>query len=98
MNHHDAEITDVVIVLDELDDEQTLAVVKKLEAAGLNVTSVNHDISTVEGSIRSEKVHGLHHVEKVRYVRSVMTYTADYPPGDPRDADGPQEQCDECED
>jgi hypothetical protein len=98
MNHHDGEVTDVVIVLDDLNDEQTQEVVTHLKSAGLAVSTVNNDTSTVEGSIDSQKVHDLKKVAKVRYVRSVMSYTVDYPPGDPRDQDGPEEECDEQED
>ncbi|MDB5302040.1 MAG: hypothetical protein JWO87_3703 [Phycisphaerales bacterium] len=98
MNHHDGEVTDVVIVLDDLNDEQTQEVVGHLKCAGLAVSGVNNDTSTVEGSIDSQKVHDLKKVANVRYVRSVMTYTVDYPPGDPRDKDGPEDVCDEQED
>jgi hypothetical protein len=98
MNHHDGEVTDVVIVLDDLNDDQTQEVVTHLKSVGLSVSSVNNDTSTVEGSIDSCKVHDLKKVGKVRYVRSVMTYTVDYPPGDPRDQDGPEEVLDDRED
>ena len=91
MNHRDAEITDVVVVLDDLNDEQTNQIVLKLQAAGLAVTNVDNNQSIVEGSIDSAKVHDLKHVDCVRYVRSIFSYTADYPPGDPRDKDGPEE-------
>ena len=98
MNHHDAELTDVVVVLDDLDDAQTELVVVALKAAGLEVSSVDNDTSTVEGTIDSAKVHALKSVASVRYVRSVMSYTVDYPPGDPRDLDGPEDLDDESED
>ena len=98
MNHQDAQLTDVIIVLEELDDAQTIEVVKTLEAVGLTVNKVDNDESTVEGSIVSHQVHHLSKVPKVTYVRSVMTYTVDYPVGDPRDLDGPEDTCDESED
>ena len=85
MNHHDADVSDVVVVLEDLDDAQTIEVVKLLEAAGMTVGSVDNDESVVEGSIDAAKAHGLKHVANVRYVRNVMTYTVDYPPGDPRE-------------
>jgi len=88
MNHRDAEVTDVVVVLDDLDDQQTREVVGNLKTAGLVVVNVDNDQSTVEGTIESQKVHDLKKVARVRYVRAVMTYTADYPVGDPRDRDG----------
>ena len=88
MNHRDAEVTDVVVVLDDLDDQQTQEVVVNLKTVGLVVSNVDNDQSTVEGTIESQKVHDLKKVARVRYVRAVMTYTADYPVGDPRDKDG----------
>ncbi len=88
MDHRDAEITDVVVVLNDLSTEQTAQVVEKLKGAGLCVSNVDDEQSVVEGSIDSSKVHDLKHVDCVRYVRSIFTYTADYPPGDPRDKDG----------
>ena len=90
MNHHDAEVSDVVVVLEELDDAQTQEIVKLLQAAGMTVVKVDNDESVVEGSIEATKAHGLKHVSQVRYVRTVMTYVVDYPVGDPRDLDGPE--------
>jgi hypothetical protein len=98
MNHHDAEMSEVVVVLDDLTDEQTQEVVKQLQAAGLQVSDVDNDQSTVDGTIDAQKVHDLKHVPHVRYVRSVMTYTADYPPGDPRDKDGAEDQLEDGDD
>jgi len=91
MNHRDAELTEVVVVLDELDTDRTGHVVQRLQAVGLEVWKVDDDRSVVEGAIDSCKVHDLKQVEHVRYVRSVLTYTVDYPPGDPRDKDGPDD-------
>ena len=91
MNHHDADISDVIVVLEELDDAQLLEAAKLLEAAGLTVNNVNNDEGVVEGCIDATKVHGLKHVANVRFVRTVMTYTVDYPPDDPRDLDGKEE-------
>ena len=95
MNHRDAEISDVVVVLEDLNDEQTQEVVKQLQTAGLQVSNVDNDGSVVEGSIDTAKVHDLKLVSRVRYVRSVMSYTVDYPPGDPRDLDGTEEPSEE---
>ena len=91
MNHRDAELTEVVVVLDELDTDRTGHVVRRLQSIGLEVWKVDDDQSVVEGSIDAAKVHDLKQVEHVRYVRSVLTYTVDYPPGDPRDKDGPED-------
>jgi hypothetical protein len=91
MNHRDAEMTEVIVVLDELDDAQTVRVVELLKAKGLEVFKVDNDESTVDGTIEADKVRTLKDVESVRFVRSILTYTVDYPPGDPRDKDGPDD-------
>jgi len=84
----DGYFSDVVVMLDELSTEDTMQVVERLKAAGLDVSRVDDDMSVVEGTIEACRVHELNAVSHVRYVRSVFTYLADYPPGDPRDRDG----------
>ena len=84
----DGYFSDVVVVLDDLTTEQTQAVVQKLKACGLDVSNVNDEQSVVEGTIEANRARELESVECVRYVRSVFTYLANYPPGDPRDRDG----------
>jgi hypothetical protein len=91
MNHRDAEMTEVVVVLDDLSTEQTNAVVEKLKSAGMEVFKVDNDQSLVEGCVESCKALDLNKLDHVRYVRNVLTYTVDYPPGDPRDKDGPDD-------
>jgi len=90
MNHHDADITDVVVVLD-CPEERMDEIVSKLEHSGLQTSNVDVGERVVEGTIDSTKVRELQQVDCVRYVRSVFTYTADYPPGDPRDRDGTED-------
>ena len=84
----DAYLSDVVIMLEELTTEQTNECVEQLKKAGLEVSRVDDDRSVVEGTIETSKAHDLKHVTHVRYVRTVFTYEANYPPGDPRDRDG----------
>jgi len=98
MNHRDAELSDVVVVLQDLDDKQADQAVAQLKSAGLDVASVNKDNGTIEGCVETCKVPDLKHIPGVSYVRSVMTYTADYPPGDPRDKDGPEQDFEDGED
>lgn len=89
MGGWDGEVTEVVVVLDELDAAGMGRVVEQLRGAGLEVWKVDEDESVVEGSIDAAKVQDLKKaVPQVRYVRSVLTYTVNYPPGDPRDRDG----------
>lgn len=89
MNHHDAEITEVVVVLDCKGEQSVNQSLGKLQEMGLQVFNVNNDEGVIEGCIDSARVHELKSVPGVCYVRSVFSYTADYPPGDPRDKDGP---------
>ena len=86
MSHRDADITDVVVVLD-CPMERVEEIVGRLKQSGMDCVAVDADERVVEGCIDSTKVHDLQKVECVRYVRSVFTYTADYPLGDPRDKD-----------
>lgn len=88
MNHHDAEMTDVVIVFDCKGKEPIEDAVRRLRELGMEVCEVNADEGVVEGNIDSTKVPELKTLPGVCYVRSVFSYVADYPPGDPRDKDG----------
>jgi hypothetical protein len=88
MNHHDEEISDVIVVLDEKGAEAMQAVCALLKEAGLSVDQTREDEGVVEGSICTDRLAKLKSVSGVAYVRSVFTYTADYPAGDPRDKDG----------
>jgi hypothetical protein len=93
MNHHDAEIADVVIVLSDQGQVPLDDAIDRLKAVGLEIVDTNPDEGVVEGSIQADKVHDLKKVPGVSYVRSVFTYTADYPEGDPRDQDECEGQC-----
>ena len=84
----DATYSEVVVLLEELTTEQTEQAVVLLKAAGLDVSRINDDQSIVEGTIEAARAHGLKSVPNVRYVRTVFTYEANFPPGDPRDRDG----------
>ena len=90
MNHHDADITDVVVVFDCKGAETMESAAVTLKQMGMEICSVKNDEGVIEGSIDSDKVQQLKTVAGVCYVRSVFTYTADYPTGDPRDKDGPE--------
>jgi len=92
MNHHDAEIADVVLVLDCQGQEAVDEAMGRLKALGLEVVDANPEEGVIEGSIDAAKVHELKGVPGVSYVRSVFTYTADFPKGDPRDKDDDEGQ------
>jgi hypothetical protein len=87
MDHCDAEVTDVVVVLQEDPGMTVENAVLKLQTEGLSVSDIDQGNSVVEGTILSEKVKGLEKLPFVKYVRNVFSYTADYLPGDPRNLD-----------
>jgi hypothetical protein len=90
MNHNDEEISDVIVVLDCKGPGPTAVAVGQLKAAGMEIVEVREDEGVVEGNINACKVHDLKSIPGVSYVRSVFTWVADYPVGDPRDKDGPE--------
>lgn len=92
MNHHDADVAEVIVVLSDQGQQQVEGAVTRLKERGLEVVDVNVDEGVVEGSCDAAKVSELKKVPGVSYVRSVFTYVADYPAGDARDQDGPDTQ------
>jgi FlaA1/EpsC-like NDP-sugar epimerase len=77
--NEEREFTEVVIVLDALDDEQTKRVVKELESRGLQVDSVDNDNSVVEGTVETARLREIESAPSVRYVRKEFTYIAEFP-------------------
>ena len=90
-NHSDAEITEVVVVLTSAYENRMAEVVEKLKTVGMEIDSTDDDNNVVNGEIESCKLDALRKIECVNYIRTVMTYIADYPPGDPRNKDAPNE-------
>ena len=95
MNHMDAERAEVVVMLDELGDEDFQKLLKELEGLGMEVYKVDRDEDLIDGSVDLSRLEDLKRVPHVRYVRNVLTYTVDYPAGDPRDKDGPDDDGDD---
>jgi hypothetical protein len=62
-------------------------VVARLQSEGLSVSDTDEPNGVVEGTLESAKAKGLEKLPFVKYVRSVFNYTADFPPGDPRNMD-----------
>jgi ACT domain-containing protein len=89
MEHRDAEMSDITIVLKAEFAERMQEVIKQLNEAGVGITNVNEDVGAVEGSVETNRVHLIERMECVDAVRTTFSYIADYPPGDPRDQDGP---------
>jgi hypothetical protein len=90
-NHQDAEITEIVVVLDKVFENRVQEAVELLKAAGMDVFSSDEEDNVVQGAIESIKVSSIQLIPGVNYVRSVLTYIADYPAGDPRDQDGAED-------
>jgi MoaA/NifB/PqqE/SkfB family radical SAM enzyme len=97
MNHRDAEITEVVVVIHKTHCERLDEVVDRLKKFGVEVFSIDEEECVVSGSIETFKLPELEKVECVNYVRSVMTYIADYPVGDPRNKDVAEDDEDAAE-
>jgi len=91
MDHRDAEMSDITIVLKPEFAERMPEVIKQLNEAGVVISNVNEDVAAVEGSVETNQVHLIERMEFVDAVRTTFSYIADYPPGDPRDRDGPDD-------
>ena len=87
MNFHDAQMSDITVVLDKRWESDLEGAVKILKDAGVEVRSADDDNSVVEGVVETAKVHALEKLDCVDYVRTTFTWIADYPAGDPRDQD-----------
>jgi hypothetical protein len=85
--YQDAYISDIVVVFDESADNKFEDVVAKLKEHGMQIASADKDNGVIEGTVDSSKIHEIDDLPGVSYVRSVFTYVADFPPGDPRDRD-----------
>jgi FlaA1/EpsC-like NDP-sugar epimerase len=93
MNHQETEITDVVVVLDELDDQQTRAAAEQLKLVGMIVETVDDENSVIEGTVEITKVQEIKKVQHVRYVRTVFSYTAET--GEAAENDGDSDDCED---
>jgi hypothetical protein len=85
--YQDAYISDIVVVFDESAENKFEEVVEKLKSHGMQIASADKDNGVIEGTVDSSKIHEIDDLPGVAYVRSVFTYVADFPPGDPRDRD-----------
>jgi hypothetical protein len=84
----DAYVSEIIAVIDQKHSDDLGKIVEQLKAAGVDVTNVNNDDHVIEGCVETEKLKEVGKVPGVEYVRTVFTYAANYPPGDPRDRDG----------
>jgi hypothetical protein len=86
-NYQDAFISDVVITACDSPERPFEKVVEELQQAGVQIATTNKDECVIEGTVDSGKVADIDKMPGVEFVRTVFTYVADYPPGDPRDLD-----------
>jgi hypothetical protein len=84
----DANVSDIVVVLDKRYEDRLDDAVAMLKAIGMEIEDACDEKSVVEGCIDSCKLPDLALLDCVDYVRKVFSYDANYPPGDPRDRDG----------
>jgi len=83
----DGNFSDIVVVLDKRWENDLAGACAMLKNCGMDVCNADDDNSVVEGSIESCKVHELEKLDCVDYVRKVISYDVNFPPGDPRDRD-----------
>jgi hypothetical protein len=81
----DATISDVIITLGGKSKIKFSEAVNELKKAGVSVDNVDDENSVVEGTVDVQKIRDLEKLDCVDYVRTVFTYDADFPAGDPRD-------------
>lgn len=81
-------MSEIVAVIDDAHSEDLDSMVKTLNDHGVEVSNINRSEGVIEGLVDSAKVKEIDDLPGVDYVRTVFTYAANYPPGDPRDRDG----------
>ncbi len=81
----DARISDVIITLDKRWENKLDEAVSQLKKVGVEVERADDENSIVEGTVDVRHVRDLEKLDCVDYVRTVFTYDAEFPPGDPRD-------------
>lgn len=86
-NYQDAFISDVAITACDTPERPFEQVIEELKQKGVEISTANKDQCFIEGSVESRKVAEIDNLPGVEYVRTIFTYVADYPPGDPRDLD-----------
>ncbi len=87
MNHRDALISEVIVVVDATPDNQFQAILTSVALVGLEIDDSNPNNGSIGGTIDSNRLPELRAVNGVKYVRITMEYIADFPAGDPRDLD-----------
>ncbi len=94
MSHHDADISEVIIILHEEAGGTLDETLLKLMEWCVSIGEVDRDEAAVQASVESTKLKALEQLSFVKYIRRVFEYTADFPPGDPRNLDPDDEDSD----
>jgi hypothetical protein len=81
-------MSEIVAVIDDHHCDDLDSMVKTLSDHGMEVSTINRSEGVIEGLVDSSLVKKIDDLPGVEYVRTVFTYAANYPPGDPRDRDG----------
>jgi hypothetical protein len=89
MNHEDAEVSDITVILkkdcaDKFD--QSVTELRKLQ---MTIEETDEENGVVTGTVGADKLPHIRASPCVEYVRVDFTYVADYPPGDARNQDPP---------
>ena len=87
MSHDDAELTEVIVVLEDEPGMTARDAAKKLVELGLAVSEILEAVGVVSGTILTANLPAIRKLEFVKYIRDVFKYIADYPPGDSRNLD-----------
>jgi hypothetical protein len=99
MEHRDAEVSDVVVILKrecaEGKFDETVSALKNMQMA---IDETDADNGMVQGTIQAEKLDVVRKWPCVEYVRVDFTYIADYPQGDTRNQDEPDDSSVDDED
>jgi hypothetical protein len=98
MEHEDAEVSDILVVLKAECAEKLGPTVDALKKLGMEVENTDADNGVIEGTLPTDKLAEIRKWECVQYVRVDFTYIADYPPGDPRNQDAAEEATGDSED
>src|SRR5665213_397326 len=99
MQHRDAEVSDVVIVLkSECAAEKLPQTTDALKKLGMEIESIDEGNGVVCGTVDAGKVEEIRKWPCINYVRVESTYIADYPANDPRNQDPAEEPNEDSDD
>ena len=98
MQHQDAEVSDITVVLRKECAEKLEETVEALRKHAMEIDETDPDNGVVSGTILADKLPHIKSWPCVEYVRVEFTYIADYPVGDARNQDAPDDAANDSED